>query len=279
MRSRRMLRALLAAIVAIALVLAFASAAFAGGLGVHSPVTVTVRGNAYAIPAAHLLTASSVDTPTVAAWVWQIARATNVTAANATRKLNSSKHKFVFKAARNGYTLDQAVSVDLVAAELNAEIGGASARTTALPASVTRPHVTKFGKGIIVVLSQRRIYLWDNTKVVKTYTCAIGKAQYPTPTGTFYIGRKVKNPSWTNPGSAWGKGMPAYIAPGPNNPLGTRALYVYSKSGDTGVRFHGTNKLSSVGRASSHGCMRMVRKNVEDFYNRVPVDTTVCILK
>jgi lipoprotein-anchoring transpeptidase ErfK/SrfK len=261
------------------LLLAFASSAFAGPVSVPSPFRVTVRGHGYSIASGNLLTGSGVATPAVTAWVGRIAKSAKTSPKNATRTLNSKTHKFVFKAGTKGYSVNQAASVSLITAELNAEIAGAGARTVALPVTATNPKTTKFGKAIVVVLGQKRIYLWDGTKIVKEYRCAIGKAQYPTPTGTFYIGRKVKNPTWTRPNSAWAKGMPAYIGPGPSNPLGTRALYVYNKSGDTGVRFHGTTNLGSVGQASSHGCMRMVRKNVEDFYNRVPVDTPVTILK
>ncbi len=114
---------------------------------------------------------------------------------------------------------------------------------------------------------------------MKTYRCAIGMPGYPTPRGTFVIKRKVKMPSWTNPGGAWGRGMPSYIGPGPSNPLGTRALYLYRGNSDTGIRFHGTTKTSSIGQAASHGCMRMKRKDVERFYKQVPVGTTVYIVK
>ena len=282
MRSLRLFRPALVALAASALVLAFASVALATP-SVHSPVTVTVRGHAYSLAAAPLLTASGVSTPTVAVWVSQIARDVTKKSyskpVDATRKVNSTTHRFVFKAARQGYIVNQPASVTAITAALNAEIAGGPAKTIALPTFATNAKVTKFGKGIIVVLGQKRIYLWDNRSVVKEYRCAIGQAQYPTPIGTFRIGRKVKNPSWSRPSSAWAKSMPSYIAPGPSNPLGTRALYVYGKSGDTGVRFHGTNKLSSIGQASSHGCMRMVRSNVEDFYDRVPVGTAVYILK
>ena len=281
MSSRRLLRPLLVGIVATALVFAFASSAFATGLSVHSPVTVTVRGHVYSIGAVNLLTDSGVSTPTVTAWVGQIAHVANTKPVNATRTASTKTHKFVFVAARPGVTVNQAASVAAICDELNAEIGGASYKTVALPVTLTSAKVTTFGTGIIVVLSQHRIYLWNGTKLTKTYKCAIGKAQYPTPTGTFYIGKKIKNPTWTNPGSAWAKGMPSYIGASPNNPLGTRAMYVYGKSGDTGVRFHGVppSESSSIGHASSHGCMRMKRKDVEDFYPRVPLKTPVYIQK
>ena len=88
-------------------------------------------------------------------------------------------------------------------------------------------------------------------------------------------------PRWTNPGGRWGIGMPPSIGPGPNNPLGTRALYVYKGKRDTGVRMHGVppSENSSIGHAKSHGCLRMVRKDVENFFPRVTVGTIVYIIK
>ena len=53
--------------------------------------------------------------------------------------------------------------------------------------------------------------------------------------------------------------MPSYIGPGPNNPLGTRAIYLNAD----GIRIHGTANRSSIGHAASHGCIRMLRENVE----------------
>ena len=69
--------------------------------------------------------------------------------------------------------------------------------------------------------------------------------------------------------------MPETIGPGPGNPLGTRALYLSAP----GIRFHGipSGENWSIGQAASHGCMRMHRWDVEDFYPRVPVDTPVYI--
>ena len=69
--------------------------------------------------------------------------------------------------------------------------------------------------------------------------------------------------------------MPSYIGPGPSNPLGTRALYLDAP----GIRIHGTNNIASVGTPASHGCMRMVRHDVEDLYPRVPVGTPIWIVK
>jgi lipoprotein-anchoring transpeptidase ErfK/SrfK len=198
---------------------------------------------------------------------------------NATRKINAKRRRIDFTPPSNGVKLNVDASlVNSVQAAVD-ESPTVGARPVVLPVTTPTPSVSHFDKTIMVVLKQRRIYLYDNTKVVKQYRCAIGMPRYPTPTGTFVIRRKVKNPSWTNPGGAWGKGMPSYIKPGPSNPLGTRALYLYRGYSDTGVRFHGTTNRGSIGHAASHGCMRMKREDVEKFYKQVPLYTTVYIVK
>ncbi|MDZ4168667.1 MAG: L,D-transpeptidase [Coriobacteriia bacterium] len=158
----------------------------------------------------------------------------------------------------------------------------ASAETTFSPVALrviaTRPSVTKanLGKVLLVDVSERRLWLYKNGRLERTFRVAVGTSDHPTPRGTFKIIGKVKNPSWTNPApSGWGAGMPAYIGPGPSNPLGTRALYLNSP----GIRIHGTSKRYSIGTAASHGCMRMLREEVEALYPLVPVGTTVYIVK
>jgi L,D-transpeptidase ErfK/SrfK len=93
--------------------------------------------------------------------------------------------------------------------------------------------------------------------------------------GDWKIVDKVKNPSWHNPHAAWSATMPEYIPPGPSNPLGTRALYLDA----SGIRFHGTNNIGSVGTPASHGCMRMYMSDIEALYPLVPIGTKVWIRK
>jgi lipoprotein-anchoring transpeptidase ErfK/SrfK len=217
----------------------------------------------------------------VAGFVNSVAPGFKVNAVNATRRINAKRRRVEFTAPADGRALDIGGSQTAISNEISRRAADLASPglDVALPYSATAPSVTHFDKTIMVVLKQRKIYLYDNTKMIKTYRCAIGMPRYPTPTGTFVIRRKVKNPSWTNPGGAWGKGMPSYIRPGPSNPLGTRALYLYRGYSDTGVRFHGTTNRGSIGHAASHGCMRMRREDVEKFYKQVPLYTTVYIVK
>jgi lipoprotein-anchoring transpeptidase ErfK/SrfK len=67
--------------------------------------------------------------------------------------------------------------------------------------------------------------------------------------------------------------LPAFMAGGPENPLGARALYI----GDTEYRIHGTTQPWSIGRAVSSGCIRMMNHEVIDLFNRVEIGATVVV--
>lgn len=180
-----------------------------------------------------------------------------------------------------GRRLDRAKAYAAVRSAVASSLA-ASAEATFPPVPLRvdaiRPSRTKanVGKAILVDESDRRLWLYKNGKLERTYRVAVGTAQYPTPKGTFKIVGKVKNPTWTNPApNGWGADMPAYIGPGPSNPLGTRALYLNTP----GIRIHGTSKRSSIGTAASHGCMRMLREDIEALYPLVPIGTPVFIVR
>jgi lipoprotein-anchoring transpeptidase ErfK/SrfK len=249
-------------------------------------IVVTSGGKTFthSVAPSLITTASVVQTATVWAWVNSIAAHVYCRPANATSKLDKKHRKIKFKAAKIGYRLKRPESVTAIINEVRAEMGGATPRTIALPTTATKPKITKFGKQILIVLGRHRIYLYNNNKVQKTYRCATGQRRYPTPRGTFHIGKKVRYPSWHNGYSSWSRNMPSYIGPGPNNPLGTRALYIYKGTKgkrDTGVRIHGVphSEDRSIGHSASHGCLRMHRKDVERLYPLVPVGTKVYIIK
>lgn len=147
-----------------------------------------------------------------------------------------------------------------------------------LPARSIEASVTDedLGKTIVVDISERKLTLYKGMTVEKTYGVAVGTGGFPTPKGTFEIVQKRYRPTWYNPApNGWGKDMPASIPPGSSNPLGTRALNLNSP----GIRIHGTNKDWSIGRAASHGCMRMHRWDIEQLYELVEVGTPVLIVK
>jgi lipoprotein-anchoring transpeptidase ErfK/SrfK len=219
----------------------------------------------------------SVDIEAVEGWIAGVAKKTNRPAVDSSLTVESSA-KIEISKSKSGRKTSASEGAKLLAAALTAEkaLAGES-RDVKVPVKKIKPKITEdsFGKTIVVDLSERRIRLFDGDKLEISYPCAVGTPGYPTPTGVYEITLKRYLPTWVNPApNGWGKDMPASIPPGPNNPLGTRALNLSA----SGIRFHGTNNIASVGTAASHGCMRMYRSNIEDFYERVEVGTPVHIL-
>lgn len=148
-------------------------------------------------------------------------------------------------------------------------------RTSELNIAVTKPEVSddQMGNVITVDLTHHQLTLYSNMQVEKQYPIACGTGAYPTPRGTFKITGKDAHPTWVNPGSPWAASMPPSIPPGPGNPLGTRALATSA----SGVFIHGTYNSGSIGTNASHGCIRMLIRDSEDLFPRVPVGIPVLI--
>ena len=130
-------------------------------------------------------------------------------------------------------------------------------------AATTQRRVTRM---IVVSLEDHKLALVENGEVVKVYSVAVGKPSTPSPTGTFSIERRVKNPTYHHDGRT--------VLPGPGNPVGTRWMGL-SKAG---YGIHGTNEPKSIGKAASHGCIRMAKPDLEELYARVQVGDTVEIV-
>lgn len=110
---------------------------------------------------------------------------------------------------------------------------------------------------IVVSLEDRKLALVEDGQVKKVYPVAVGKPTTPSPVGTFTIARRVKNPTYQHDGKT--------VLPGPGNPVGTRWMGLSIK----GYGIHGTNEQKSIGKAASHGCIRMAKKDLEEFYEMV----------
>ena len=98
-------------------------------------------------------------------------------------------------------------------------------------------------------------------------------------TGTTYVGRKAEWPGWRPPGAMRVRdaSLPEYVPPGPYNPLGARALYLYSGNRDTLYRIHGTNSAGTIGGFETSGCFRMTNADVMDLFKRVRNGTKVIV--
>lgn len=170
-----------------------------------------------------------------------------------------------------------AVDHQVALAEIHAALLGASERVE-LELQPTQPSVTTddFGTVLLVRQSERRVELYRGGEVVRGWDVAVGTSGHPTPTGMFTIGAKRFEPTWHNSSpDGWGRDMPLRIGPGPDNPLGLRALNWYQDGYDTLIRFHGTANEASIGRAASHGCVRMTNPDVIELYDLVDTGTVV----
>ena len=139
--------------------------------------------------------------------------------------------------------------------------------------------------GLILNLAEYRMYYFPEaqrgeTPKVHTYPMSIGRMDWETPLGRTKIIAMAKDPAWYPPQSvrdehaADGDPLPSIVPPGPENPLGTRAL----RLGIPGYLIHGTNRPAGVGMRVSHGCVRMFPEDVEFLFERIGVNTPVRII-
>jgi hypothetical protein len=139
----------------------------------------------------------------------------------------------------------------------------AQAQTQTEQANVATPQSSRL---IVVSLEDRKLALVENGQVAKVYTVAVGKPSTPSPVGEFTIERRAMNPTYHHDGRT--------VPPGPHNPVGDRWMGL-SKAG---YGIHGTNEPNSIGKAASHGCIRMGKADIEDLYSRVEVGDQVEIV-
>lgn len=130
-------------------------------------------------------------------------------------------------------------------------------------------------KVILVRAGENKLYLYENGRIVKEWPVATGAAGFLTPEGVHRITQKLVNPSWHNPGSAWARNLPKVIGPGPNNPLGTRALRLDAPA----ILIHATANRGSIGYSESHGCIRMTEENEAELFSLVEVGTRVAVIQ
>ena len=121
---------------------------------------------------------------------------------------------------------------------------------------------------LVVQRSQRRVVVYKGKKVVAKYPIAVGKPGWETPVGGFTVINKEENPIF----KSFKTGV--IIEPGPDNPLGVRWIGIWT-DGKTQLGFHGTDQPELIGKAVSHGCMRMHNKDVIALYKYVAIGTVV----
>ncbi|MEH2381977.1 MAG: L,D-transpeptidase [Nostoc sp.] len=123
---------------------------------------------------------------------------------------------------------------------------------------------------VVVVLSDRRTYVYAGDEVIASYPIAVGKKGWETPTGSFQVIHMRHYPIWRHP--ITGKVFQA----GTDSPLGDRWIGFWS-DGRNEIGFHGTPDVDLVGTAVSHGCLRMRNSDVRLLYEQVSLGTTVVV--
>ena len=121
-------------------------------------------------------------------------------------------------------------------------------------------------------------YVLDGGKAIR-YGITVGEEAMAW-SGIAKVGAMTEWPAWhPTSGEIERLGVPKFVAPGPDNPMGSRAMYLYANGKDTLYRIHGTNQPEYIGSSISSGCIRMTNEDVIDLYNRVQLGTVVVVLE
>jgi lipoprotein-anchoring transpeptidase ErfK/SrfK len=137
-------------------------------------------------------------------------------------------------------------------------------------------YATKEPAGTLIVDTPNThlYYILGNGRAIR-YGVRVGRDGF-TWTGVQKISRKAEWPDWHPPTEMIERQpyLPRFMAGGPGNPLGARAMYL----GNTVYRIHGTNQPSTIGKFVSSGCIGMLNEDVSDLFDRVKVGTRVVVL-
>jgi lipoprotein-anchoring transpeptidase ErfK/SrfK len=212
--------------------------------------------------------------PAVNRFVRRISAAVNREPQNA--DVNPAATALEVVPAENGRKVrDVLLTRQLNAAVLNASADHTiSARTHAVKPEVTSSEVAaEYPSYLTLDRGSFTLRLWEDLKLAKTYTVAVGQEGLETPEGLYHIQEKQENPSWHVPNSAWAGDLAGQvIPPGPEDPIKARWMGIFEGAG-----IHGTEETWSLGSAASHGCVRMSIPDVEELYDRVEVGTPIYI--
>jgi lipoprotein-anchoring transpeptidase ErfK/SrfK len=138
----------------------------------------------------------------------------------------------------------------------------------------------KEAPGSIVVDSDNHYlyYVMDGGKAIR-YGITVGEEAMAW-SGVAKIGAMTEWPAWhPTKGEIERLGVPTFVPPGPDNPMGSRAMYLYANNKDTLFRIHGTNQPEYIGASISSGCIRMTNEDVIDLYTRAKLGTIVVVLE
>jgi lipoprotein-anchoring transpeptidase ErfK/SrfK len=131
---------------------------------------------------------------------------------------------------------------------------------------------------IVVDAGNRKLLLVETAGKARQYSIAVGREGFGWK-GTVRVGGKREWPEWIPPQEMRLRDpdLPESVPPGPLNPLGARAIYLFDGKRDTLYRIHGTNDASSVGGFETSGCFRLSNADVMDLFKRVSMGAKVIV--
>jgi len=163
--------------------------------------------------------------------------------------------------------------------ELEADITKAARRNISSFRSLEwQPYFSSLKNGAILVdTTSRALHFWSADETVyKLYPSSVPMTEDLTRRGRTSVIRKVVGPSWSPTASMLKRNpeWPRYIGPGPDNPLGTHAMYLSWKY----YRIHGTHDTRKIGRRSSNGCVGLYNRHIQELFDLAKVGTQVLII-
>lgn len=141
-----------------------------------------------------------------------------------------------------------------------------------------RPYFDNLNNGAILVdIQSRALHFWNaDSTVYKLYPTSVPLSEDLTRKGRTEVIRMVEGPSWRPTPSMRERNpeWPEFVGPGPENPLGTHALYLSWQY----YRIHGTHDTRKIGRRSSNGCIGLFNEHIAELYNLTKVGTQVLLI-
>ena len=141
-----------------------------------------------------------------------------------------------------------------------------------------KPYFSNLNNGAILVdTHSRALHYWgENESLYKLYPTSVPMTEELTRRGRTKVVRKVVGPDWRPTPSMLKRNpdWPAYVGPGPDNPLGTHALYLSW----TYYRIHGTHDTRKIGRRSSNGCIGLYNQHIQELFDLTKVGTQVLLV-
>ncbi|MCA8883517.1 MAG: L,D-transpeptidase [Rhodobacteraceae bacterium] len=141
-----------------------------------------------------------------------------------------------------------------------------------------RPYFDSLRNGAILVdTKSRSLHYWsEDQSIFRLYPTSVPLSEDLTRRGRTSVTQKVKGPSWAPTPSMKKRNpeWPDYVGPGPDNPLGTHALYLSWQY----YRIHGTHDTRKIGRQSSNGCIGLYNEDISELFELANVGTQVLLI-